>query len=226
MSLFWLYLYLICTSDFRGTNNFLSRVNFGTHRHNKNHIGIMSSNIEIKKVCSYCNTYFIAKTLKTRYCSHICNRKDYKRNLKVQSIDANNDKVKEVVEKPIKVLNEKAFLSVSEVCTLLGISRRTIYRMLERGDLIAGKFGKRTVIRRIDIDKFFELPVKIEPEQNTESKVYDISECVSTEYVRNTFGLSESTLRKLIIEHKIPKIKDGWYVYVPKVIISKLLTTF
>src|SRR5207245_2806849 len=43
-------------------------------------------------------------------------------------------------------------------CKLIGISRRTVYRMLERGELIAGKAGKRTILRRSDLDKLFEQP--------------------------------------------------------------------
>jgi excisionase family DNA binding protein len=52
-------------------------------------------------------------------------------------------------------LKAKPFLSVAEACTLLGISRRTIYRMLERGELRAGKAGKRTIFQRSEIDKLF-----------------------------------------------------------------------
>jgi excisionase family DNA binding protein len=53
-------------------------------------------------------------------------------------------------------LKEKPFLSIAETCKLIGISRRTVYRMLERGELIAGKAGKRTILRRSDLDKLFE----------------------------------------------------------------------
>jgi excisionase family DNA binding protein len=55
-------------------------------------------------------------------------------------------------------LKEKPFLSIAETCKLIGISRRTVYRMMERGELTAGKAGKRTIIRRSDLDKLFDQP--------------------------------------------------------------------
>ena len=58
-------------------------------------------------------------------------------------------------------LKEKPFLSISETCKLIGISRRTVYRMLERGELIAGKAGKRTILRRSDLDKLFDQAPRI-----------------------------------------------------------------
>ena len=47
------------------------------------------------------------------------------------------------------------FLSIAEACKLLGISRRTIYRMIKRIELRIGKAGKRTLIKRSEIDKLF-----------------------------------------------------------------------
>jgi excisionase family DNA binding protein len=60
-------------------------------------------------------------------------------------------------------LKDKTFLSIAETCKLIGISRRTVYRMLERGELTAGKAGKRTILRRADIDKLFEGHEKLTP---------------------------------------------------------------
>jgi excisionase family DNA binding protein len=41
---------------------------------------------------------------------------------------------------------KKDFLSVSQASLLFGISRRTIYRIISRGELDVAKFGTRTVI--------------------------------------------------------------------------------
>jgi excisionase family DNA binding protein len=51
---------------------------------------------------------------------------------------------------------EKEILSVKETCTLLGISRRTVYRMFDRGELKKGKAGTRTLIKRSEVDKLFK----------------------------------------------------------------------
>lgn len=42
----------------------------------------MSSNIEVVRICEYCKNDFIAKTTRTRYCSHLYNSRDYKLNVK------------------------------------------------------------------------------------------------------------------------------------------------
>lgn len=46
----------------------------------------MSSNIRINRVCNYCNQKFVAKNFTTKYCSHKCNQRDYKRRIKEERI--------------------------------------------------------------------------------------------------------------------------------------------
>jgi excisionase family DNA binding protein len=53
-------------------------------------------------------------------------------------------------------LREKPFLSVMEVCILLGISRRTVSRLLDRGELAATKFGRRLLFKRSELDELFD----------------------------------------------------------------------
>lgn len=66
---------------------------------------------------------------------------------------------------PIEELKAKAFLSIADTCKLVGISRRTVYRMIERGELIKGKAGKRTIIRRSDLEQLlFEQPRTVTPQ--------------------------------------------------------------
>ena len=118
----------------------------------------MSSNIEVQKVCEYCGKEFTARTTKTRFCSHICNSRAYKANIKSLKVELSKQETRRIISKPIVELNTKPFLSIAETCKLLGISRRTIYRMLERGELYAGKAGRRTIIKRSELEKLFEQP--------------------------------------------------------------------
>ena len=115
----------------------------------------MSSNIEVQRICEYCGKVFTARTTKTRFCSHICNSRAYKASLKNLKVELSNNETQRIISKPIEELKTKPFLSIAETCSLLGISRRTVYRMLERGELKAGKAGKRTIIQRSEIDKLF-----------------------------------------------------------------------
>ncbi len=117
----------------------------------------MSSTIEVQRICEYCEKTFIAKTTLTRYCSHKCNSRGYKRNVKNLKIQLSNKETQITAAKPFEELASKPFLSVDETCKLIGISRRTIYRLLQKGELIAGKAGQRTIIPRKNIESFFEL---------------------------------------------------------------------
>jgi excisionase family DNA binding protein len=57
---------------------------------------------------------------------------------------------------PLNELKEKGFLSINETSTLLGISRRTLYRMISRNELKTFKAGTRTIIKRTEIDNLFQ----------------------------------------------------------------------
>jgi excisionase family DNA binding protein len=53
-------------------------------------------------------------------------------------------------------LRDKEFLSVQEAAILVGASRWTIQRMIQRDEIKAGKLGRRTIIPRAAIDNLFK----------------------------------------------------------------------
>jgi excisionase family DNA binding protein len=113
----------------------------------------MSSNIQVQRICQHCGKGFTARTTVTRYCGDTCSKKAYKERLKASKIDASNQETRRIKNRPIEELKAKAFLSIADTCKLIGISRRTVYRMIERGELITGKAGRRTIIRRSDLEQ-------------------------------------------------------------------------
>ena len=115
----------------------------------------MSSNIKIQRICQHCGKEFTARTTVTQYCGDDCAKRAYKARIKASKIEESNKETQRFKDKPIEELKAKLFLSIADTCKLLGISRRTVYRMLDREELIAGKAGKRTIIRRSDLDKLF-----------------------------------------------------------------------
>lgn len=115
----------------------------------------MSSYIKIQRICQHCGNEFTARTTVTKYCSGNCAKRAYKLRMKGNNIQASNDETQRTREKPIEEIKAKEFLSVSETSKLLGISERTIYRMILRRELKKGKAGKRTIIKRSDIDTLF-----------------------------------------------------------------------
>jgi len=60
-------------------------------------------------------------------------------------------------------------LTVKETCGYLRISAPTLYRMIERRELIPVKIGKRTLFDRGDLDKYIDA-AKGTPDKNLPKK--------------------------------------------------------
>ena len=116
----------------------------------------MSSNIRVKRICEYCEMEFTAKTTVTKYCGDTCAKRAYKARKRTAKISESKKETKQKIIKPILELKAKEFLSIPEASQLLGVSKRTIYRLLQKGELSKGKLGSRTILRRIDINRIFE----------------------------------------------------------------------
>jgi excisionase family DNA binding protein len=116
----------------------------------------MSSNIKIQRICQHCNSEFAARTTVTKYCSLSCAQKNYKLRKRNEKIKVSNEETLTFKLQPIEILKEKEFLSVEETGVLLGVSKRTLYRLIKQKSINIGKFGRRTIIKRSEIDKFFE----------------------------------------------------------------------
>lgn len=187
----------------------------------------MSSNIKIQRICQHCGNEFTARTTTTQYCGDACSKRAYKARVKVSKIEASNKQTQRIKNQPIEELKAKAFLSIADTCKLIGISRRTVYRMIERGELITGKAGKRTIIRRSDLEQLlFEQPrtVAPQPKKQPEQMQFDISDCYNLTEVQDKYGISATAVQNLIKRNSITKIKKGWFAYVPKMVIDKLLS--
>lgn len=117
----------------------------------------MSSNIRIIRICQYCLKEFEAKTTVTKYCSLRCAQVAYKQRNKANKIVASNNSTQQIREQPIKELKSKEFLSISEVCKLIGISRFTFHRIIKRESIIINKIGRRTIISRSEINNWLNL---------------------------------------------------------------------
>ena len=117
----------------------------------------MSSKIEIKRICEYCNNQFTAKTTVTKYCSHKCNQRHYKLRVKEQKIKKSNSETTKVRVQPIEILKAKEFLTVREVSQLLNCSVRTAYNYIDSGTIKAVNLGQRMIrVKRSEIDSLFK----------------------------------------------------------------------
>lgn len=175
----------------------------------------------------HCSEDFIARTTVTKYCSHKCSRAAYKANLRGHKVSKSDAETKALKVTPIEKVKSKEFLTVRDVATLMNCSIRTAYRLISNGTIHAINLSERkTTIRRSDLDKLFEnntnSVVKV-PEPSIELHQYQIEDCYNMTEVQNIYGISEKALYEMIKRNNIPKIKNGWYSYVPKPLIDELL---
>jgi len=187
----------------------------------------MTSYLKIQRICKRCSKEFTARTTTTLYCSKQCGIAASKTKRRNEKIEIINKETQQIKKQSIEELKAKAFLSIADTCKLIGISRRTVYRMIERGELITGKAGRRTIIRRSDLEQLiFEQPETIttQPESTPEPVQFDIADCYNLTEVQTKYGIAERTLHDIIKRNSIPKIKKGWFAYVPKITIDKLLS--
>lgn len=187
----------------------------------------MSSNIRVNRVCNHCDRDFIARTTVTKYCSHKCSRAAYKAKLTGKKVEKSNVESSKIRAADIDRVKAKEFLTVKDVCALLNCSPRTTYRLILNGTIPAVNLSERkTTIRRSDLDKFFDCQVNSASKGSdpvVEIQQFQLSDCYTLAEVQNIYGISDKALYELIKRKGIPKIKQGWYSYVPKILIDNVL---
>lgn len=183
----------------------------------------MSSNIKVQRICQHCSKEFTARTTTTLYCSHRCNSAAYKAKQRAGKVEQSNKETQRIKNQSIEELKAKEFLTVREVASLLNCSVRSAYYYIESGTIKGVNLGQRiTRVKRSDIDKLFEQPQPVTPQP--EQKQFEISDCYNLTEIQSKYGISEKALQNLIERNGIPKIKKGWFAYVPKTEIDKLLS--
>ena len=118
----------------------------------------MSSNIRINRICKHCGEVFVAKTFKTQFCSHSCNSKDYKKREKIRRMEESKEEYKSDLKNSksqsmnMEELKSKIYLSIAEVCLLVGMSDSTIRKFVKEGRLKIIRLGKKHLILKSQIE--------------------------------------------------------------------------
>jgi excisionase family DNA binding protein len=115
----------------------------------------MASNIQLVRICQECRKSFIAKTTLTKFCGLPCNRKNYKKRIKLAKIETSNLETIEKIQQKKKDPSQE-YLSISEACSLLSVSRTTLWRLIKKEQIKATKIGGRSIVSRQSIDKLFD----------------------------------------------------------------------
>jgi excisionase family DNA binding protein len=194
----------------------------------------MSSNIQVQRICQHCGKEFTARTTVTQYCGNVCSKRAYKARVRLGKVEQCNKETRLIKNQPMEELKAKEFLTVSDVSKLIGCSRQNVYKLINTGKLKATNIlEKKTIVRRCDLDKLFKEVPETEtiPEQQKQelsdwkqAGAFEITDCYTINEVLEKYSISETALHNLIKRESIPKLKKGWYAYVPKPIIDKLLS--
>lgn len=163
----------------------------------------MSSNIDIKRICSWCGKEFIAHKTTTTCCSHKCASAQYKKRKREEVIKANNQFAKKIVfEKPIDKIKDKPFITITEEALYLGVTRPTLYSYLKKGELKASRLGSKYLLRKEDIDELFNHPTKFRI-QSKERTV--ITEFYTTAEVKEKYNVKDSWIFVVAKKYNIPR---------------------
>ena len=189
----------------------------------------MSTNIKVQRICQHCGKEFTARTTVTQYCGDRCAKLAYKARKKSEKVEASNAETKLIKEKPIEEIKSKEFLTVRDVAKLINCSLPTAYRLINKGILKGVNFAQRkTTVHRSEIDKVLldvqNSPIPVEPDNSQVTVEFDEKEWYNLTEVQNKYGISETALQNLIKRLGVPKVKKGWFAYVPKNVIDNLLT--
>lgn len=186
----------------------------------------MSSNIKVQRICQHCGNQFTARTTVTKYCGDTCAKRAYKARLRAIKVQKSNNETQKIIEQPIQELKSREFLSVTQVAKLIGCSRQNVYNLINTGRLKATNILiKKTIIKRSDLDLLFNptQPEIVQPQVKSQPIVFNIADYYNLTEIQNKYGISEKALQEIIKRNNIPKIKKGWFAYVPKDAITKLL---
>ncbi|GAB3950113.1 helix-turn-helix domain-containing protein [Spirosoma harenae] len=182
----------------------------------------MSSNIRVTRICEYCKQSFEARKTTSRLCSDLCSKRAYKARQRDEKIKTSNEQTRKIIDKPLLDLKAEEFLTIDEASRLVRISRRTLYRLNERGELPFVKLIRRTIIRRADIDKLVERPTQLMEASRPDPVA--LENCYTLKEILEKYPISNKALYDLIRRHNIPKQHKGKFVYIPKMPIDQLLT--
>lgn len=174
----------------------------------------MSTNITVNRICEHCGKTFVAKTTVTRFCSHICNSRNYKQKTRRSKIAASEQQVLQtraqaIVSQPIE------FLTVKQAARLLHCSERSIYQHIQSGRIKAIKLSPRkTLIKRKLLDKAFKQPeFQVEP-RAARKKNPATAYCFTMAEAQKYYGISEKALINLIKRNELETFREGKYSYV------------
>jgi len=142
-----------------------------------------------------------------------------------------------IKEKKIKVTTRddsirlKDGYKINEIIRAFGKSRDALYIYLKRNKVPREKVGKEIVLSKDAVDKLYHkfktpkpagISKEIEVNLRLTKKTFRIRECYSIEECVIKFGKPKNLLYGIFNRRKVPRIREGRKIYVPKKVVDKI----
>jgi excisionase family DNA binding protein len=109
----------------------------------------MTTNFEYPKVCKFCGNLFTASESTTKYCTPACANRGKKAEKRKEQLRLESEAIKE--QKRQNMLSQSN-LSLTDAATLLGISRPTLYKLLNNNGVELLRITKRSIrVKQADL---------------------------------------------------------------------------
>lgn len=178
------------------------------------------STLQIPRVCPQCGCTFLAKTVKTVYCSEDCSRL-------VQYEKRKRERRQKVLDR-IKTSGTE-YITIPQALQIFNTTRSTIRRLIVNHRVVYRKISPRkTFVSVKDLEALFPLfPEPLVKENARQSHIFDMhpDHCYTIGEISQRFQITECSVYKHIRQFSIPTRQIGRFVYAPKKEIEKLYST-
>ena len=168
----------------------------------------MRTDVNYQKLCPNCGKPFTAKNGRTVYCCKGCANQARKYEMR-RNVLINERQL--ILEGKKEALRDKDFLSISEAAKLLGVSRPTIYKKIEQGQIKTIRVSARSVrIAREDLEALDS------PVPDTQLSSHDAKEYISRDEAIRIYDVSPQWFHKTVSKAGLKAVRYGRESFYPK----------
>lgn len=166
--------------------------------------------MKILKKCLTCGTDFIASKMSSKYCCRKCERVA-QRKREAEKRKKDSAKLLEYGSSNVpSELETKPFLTPKNLQDLLGVSKATVYRYFEHDIIKAVRIRQRTLIRRSDVEAFFN---EAAPYKKRSNKRKADNEYYTLREIMEKYNIGRKAVWNRCETLGIPKVYEGRNVF-------------
>ena len=166
--------------------------------------------MKILKKCVICGTDFVASKMSSKYCCRKCERVA-QRKREAEKRKKDSAKLLEYGSSNVpSELETKPFLTPKNLQDLLGVSKATVYRYFEHGIIKAVRIRQRTLIRRSDVEAFFN---EAAPYKKRSNKRKADNEYYTLREIMEKYNIGRKAVWNRCETLGIPKVYEGRNVF-------------